>query len=60
MAKCDWVFLNKDDTKDQATLDGAAPSPGDGKVHNGKGYRVRHIISGRSTTPNDAVIATEH
>lgn len=57
--KCDWVFLNKDGSKTEATLDGAAPMTGDGKAHNGKGYVVRHVISGRTTTSNDAVIATE-
>ena len=57
----DWVFLNIDGTKDQATLaEAATPSPGDGKLHGAKGYVVRHVITGRTTTANPAVIATEH
>jgi hypothetical protein len=58
--KCDWIFLNKDGSKDVVTLDGDAPKTGDGKVHIGRGYTVRHVVSGRTTSNNDAVIATEH
>jgi len=58
---CDWIFLNLDGTKVEATLsETAIPVPGDGKMHGGKGYRVRHVIDSRTTTPNPAVIATEH
>jgi hypothetical protein len=57
--KCDWVFLKKDGSKLDVTLEGATPEPGDGKFHANVGYVVRHIINGRTTTPNPAVIATE-
>lgn len=58
---CDWVFLNSDGSKDEATLiEKTLPTPGDGKAHQGKGYQVRHVISGRTTSSNPAVIATEH
>lgn len=58
---CDWVFLNGDGSKVEITLpEGAIPNPGDGKVHSGKGYQVRHVVTGRTTSPNPAVIATEH
>lgn len=58
--KCEWIFLNKDGSKNLATLEGEVPNTGDGKEHGGKGYVVRHVISGRTTSPHDAVIATEH
>lgn len=57
--KCDWVFLKKDGSKLETTLEGAAPQPGDGQWHEKIGYVVRHVIDGRTTTPNPAVIATE-
>ncbi len=57
----DWVFLNADGSKVEVTLDEPkTPNTGDGKHHNGIGYVVRHVISGRTTSPNPAVIATEH
>ncbi|MBI1776467.1 MAG: hypothetical protein HYR63_14065 [Proteobacteria bacterium] len=56
----DWVFLNKDGSKSLATLkEKQTPNPGDGKVHNGVGYVVRHVVTGRTTGPNPIVIATE-
>lgn len=58
---CDWIFLNRDGSKDEATLtEPALPNPGDGKVHAQKGYVVRHVITGRTTSNNPAVIASEH
>lgn len=57
--KCDWIFLKADGSKLEATLEGAAPAPGDGKWHENGGYVVRHVITGRSTMSNPAVIATE-
>lgn len=59
-SKVDWVFLNADQTKHEATLPGDVPSTGDGKSYNGRGYVVRYIVGGRTTSPNDLVIATEH
>ena len=60
MPQCDWVFLNKDGTKDEATLSGGAPSVGDGKFYNNIGYEVRFVVSDRITSLNDIVIATQH
>ena len=60
MTECEWLFLNKDKSKEVVTLQGSAPIPGDGKVHNKIGYVVRYVVSGRTTSPNDFVIATEH
>lgn len=57
--ECDWVFLKADGSKLEATLEGPVPQPGDGKWHSDIGYVVRHVIDGRTTTPNPAVIATE-
>jgi hypothetical protein len=56
---CDWVFLHKNGNKDEETRSVSTPNPGDGAVYNGRSYVVRHVISGRTTTANDAVIATE-
>lgn len=56
-----WVFLNNDGSKDQATINEPnVPSPGDGKLNNGKGYVVRHVVDGRTTGPEPIAIATEH
>lgn len=56
---CDWIFLNKDGGKEEVTLlEPSLPAPGDGKWHNNNGYTVRHVIDGRTTTRNPAVIAT--
>lgn len=60
MTKVDWLFLNIDGTKALATTDGPTPMPGDGRFHNGTGYTVRYVISGRISDPNDMVIATEN
>lgn len=58
---CDWVFLNKDGSRDEITLaEPKLPVPGDGKWKGDKGYTVRYIITGRTTKPNPAVIATEN
>ena len=58
---CDWKFLDKDCGKDEVTIsEPHVPVPGDGKWHNGKGYTVRIVIDGRTTTPNPAVVATEN
>jgi hypothetical protein len=57
---CDWLFLNKDGTKIEATLKEATePSPGDGKWNNSVPYVVRYVLTGRVTNPNPFVIATE-
>lgn len=57
---CDWVFLNTDGSKEEATLvETGCPTPGDGKVHNRKGYVVRYVVQGRTTSKNPLVIATE-
>lgn len=56
----DWVFLNADGGKDEATLPGAAPNAGDGKSYKNRGYVVRYVVSARITSLNDIVIATEH
>jgi len=57
--QCDWVFLKKDSSKVEATLEGPIPEIGDGKWHEDVGYVVRHIVTGRTTTPNAAIIAIE-
>jgi hypothetical protein len=56
----EWLFRNLDGTRDEAFIEGPLPTPGDGKFHNGKGYRVVGILSGRITTPRDFVLADEH
>lgn len=58
---CDWIFLNADGSKIEVTLaEQAVPRTSDGKWHGGKGYRVRHAVTGRTTTPNPCIIATEN
>lgn len=57
----DWVFLNKDGSKEEESIEEPSESiPGDGKIYKGKEFTVRHVVSGRTTTPNPAVIATEN
>jgi hypothetical protein len=57
---CDWLFLNGDGTKTEATLkEDKVPNPGDGKSHRSVGYVVRYVVIGRTTSPNPFVIATE-
>jgi hypothetical protein len=60
VANLDWVFLKKNGEKEEVTLQGDTPALGDGKMHNDIGFEVRHVVSGRTTSTNDAVIATEH
>jgi len=58
---CDWVFLKADNSKVEATLaEVNAPNPGDGKWHANTGYLVRHVVTGRTTSPNPCIIATEN
>lgn len=58
---CDWVFLDSDGSKTETTIrEPSVPVPGDGKVHGGKGYHVRYVVSERTTSANPIVIATEH
>jgi hypothetical protein len=58
---CDWVFVNQDHTRHEVTLhEPTLPQPGDGKVHEGKGYEVVYVVTGRITQPNrPAVVAVE-
>lgn len=57
---CDWVFLNSDGTKVEATLsEPSIPTPGDGKSHSSKGYVVRYVVTSRASSPNPLTIATE-
>ena len=58
-SQCEWVFKNEDGSKEVVILNGKAPSIGDGKAYNGKGYVVKSVISGRTTSPIPRVIATE-
>jgi hypothetical protein len=60
MANLDWVFLKKNGTKEEVTLQGDSPELGDGKMHNDTGFVVKHVISGRTTSLNDIIIAVEH
>ena len=55
----DWIFLNCDGSKQTATLATDCNSPGDGKFHNGKEYVVKCIVSGRTTSENNLIIAVE-
>lgn len=57
----DWVFLDKDGSKEEVSLEETSePIPGDGKIYKGREYTVRHVVSGRTTTSDPAVIATEN
>lgn len=57
---CDWLFLRLDGTKIEVTIDEeSVPTPGDGKWHDGIGYVVRHVVTGRTTNHSPFVIATE-
>ena len=58
--KHDWLFLNVDESKTEATLDGSCPIARDGKIYEEKHYVVRYVVHGRTTVPNDLVIATEN
>lgn len=56
----DWLFLRTDGSQELATLkENHTPNPGDGKWHSGIGYVVRYVVTGRTTSPNPFVIATE-
>lgn len=55
----DWVFLSKNGKVEATLPEPRTPHTGDGKVHNNIGYVVRHVVSGRTTGPNDIAIATE-
>ncbi len=56
-----WVFLNSDGSKEEATInEPKQPSPGEGKNHGVKGYVVRYVIDGRTTSPESIAIATEY
>ncbi len=53
----DWVFHEIDGSKEEITLnEKRLPRGGDGKAHDGKGYQVRHVITGSLNNP--VVIAT--
>jgi hypothetical protein len=57
---CDWIFINLDRSRQKATLnEPTLPTVGNGKHHGSKGYEVAVVITGRTTTPNPAVIAFE-
>ena len=43
-----WVFVKKDGSTIRVESDEDVPTVGDGKVHDGTGYRVVHKISGIS------------
>ena len=60
MIECHWVFLTADGGRLQEKLqEPSVPAPGDGKWHDGKGYTVRHVVEGRTTSDAPCVIATE-
>jgi hypothetical protein len=57
---CDWIFVQLDGTRHEATLpEPILPQSGNGKQFQGKGYVVRGLITGRTTSPNPMVFAEE-
>lgn len=57
---CDWIFVNADRTRIEATLqEPDLPQTGNGKVYKNKGYEVVAVVTNRITKPNPTVIAVE-
>jgi hypothetical protein len=57
---CDWIFVNQGRSRQEVTLhEQTLPDPGDGKIHDGRGYEVVYVVTDRVTRNNPAVIAVE-
>jgi hypothetical protein len=58
--KCDWIFLARDTSRQEATLEESAlPRLGDRREHQGKGYEVFYVAPSLPSGPNPVIIAAE-
>jgi hypothetical protein len=57
---CDWIFVNKNRTWEQLTLqESTLPCPGDGKSYGGRGYKIEVVGTDFVSRSNPLIIAVE-
>jgi len=58
--KIDYIFLNQDNNKTLETYEEPSmPSAGDGKIHDGKHYKIIFTADNLISRPNPLVLAVE-